>query len=225
MNEQITVKKIKVECKDMINYTYIIVDNNSNNCVIIDPAWQLEKIINFIDINRLKVNSIFLTHSHHDHVNLVYYLVNAYNCTVYISKIEKEYYNFQSENLSLLKNNAVLQINKITIHVLITPGHTKGSACYFVNDRFLFTGDTLFIEGCGNSSQQGGDAGEMFRSIQLLKEIIPNQCIIYPGHAFTEKPGKKFSQIKSRNIYLQIISEDTFIKLSKMQENKSVKYI
>ncbi len=225
MNEKIVVKKLRVKFKDIINYTYIIINKNSKKCIIVDPSWQLETIINLIEHENLQVNSIFLTHSHHDHVNLVDDLVNIYNCFVYISEIEKNYYNFQSKNLILLKDNEIIKFDEIIIRVLITPGHTKGSTCYCIDNKILFTGDTLFSEGCGNSTQLGGDCSEMFNSIQRLKRTIDDECIIYPGHAFKEEVGQKFSKIKKNNIYLQIISEDIFIKLNEMKSNKNVNYI
>lgn len=222
MDKKILVKKLRVKYKDIINYTYIVIDKNSKQCIIIDPAWELEKIIKLIEEEGLKVKGLFLTHAHDDHINLVEDLVNEYNCIVYISNIEKEYYDFHSKNLITLQDNEIIKIDEIKIQVFITPGHTKGSSCFLINNTVLFTGDTLFSEGCGNSTQLGGDVLEMFRSLQRLIVTIEDQCIIYPGHAFKECPGKRFFEIKKSNIFLQIKNKDIFIKLNEMQDRRDI---
>lgn len=225
MKEKITVNMIRMKSKFIISYTYIIVDNDTKKCMIIDPAWQLENITSLIKRENLFVDCILLTHSHNDHVNLVESLVELYNCKVYISKIEKEYYSYRVKNLMCFDDKTEIHLNNIKVQAIITPGHTKGSTCYLVNNNILFTGDTLFNEGCGDSLQVGGDIVDLFKSIQKLKLLVHEECIIYPGHAFIEVPGKSFSRLQKSNIYLQISKEDIFVKLLSIQPKKCREYI
>ncbi|WP_268964163.1 MBL fold metallo-hydrolase, partial [Paenibacillus sinensis] len=74
------------------------------------------------------------------------------------------------------------------ITCILTPGHTYGSACYLTSDH-LFTGDTVFIEGCGLCDTVGGDPEQMFHSIQRIKSAINPMVQIFPGHSYGKNPG------------------------------------
>lgn len=220
----IKVKVLNMRNKEFINYTYIVIDEKSKECVIIDPAWEIDKIINYINNRNLEVKGIFLTHSHYDHVNLVDNLIKSYNCSIFVGMEEIEYYNFICDNVYPILDLQIINLGSIKVKCIYTPGHTKGSYCFLINNN-LFTGDTLFIEGCGNCNEKGGEPAELFRSLKKLKVLVKDECLIYPGHAFNLFPGESFKEVKNKNIYLQIISEIIFIKLITRQRKNILKYI
>lgn len=200
-----------IRCKwaNYINYTYIISKAGTKECLIIDPAWEIKKIISYLNLNDLKVRGILLTHSHYDHTNLVAALVNIYDAEVYISGIEANYYRYNCKNLHYTENLELLTLSFFKVRVFVTPGHTKGSTCYLVSD-YLFTGDTLFYEGCG-LCDTSDDASDMYDSLHFLKDTIDRDTIIYPGHCYGVYPGQPFELLLKDNIYFHIEDRNKFI--------------
>jgi glyoxylase-like metal-dependent hydrolase (beta-lactamase superfamily II) len=223
MNKELKIVKLRMRKDEIINYTYVLIDFINLECVVIDPSWELKKIDDLILEHNLKIKAILLTHSHYDHVNLVEYLINLHETKVYMSKEEINYYNYYCKNLYELHDMQIIRFNNHNIYCISTQGHTKGSMCYLVNN-FLFSGDTLFTEGCGRCDEVGGSPYEMYNSIQKIKSLINDDTIIYPGHVFLEQPGIKFKNMKS-NIYLQILNKETFVKLRNMTNEKSMQFI
>lgn len=219
-NEIITYK-LKMESPGFINYTYIVVNKNTRKCVIIDPSWEINKIIDLIDDKRLFPYAILLTHSHYDHTNLVNQLITLYNnIKVFISDVEASFYNFNAKNLYAIPDHTILQMDDVSIYCYITSGHTKGSMIYNIGNN-IYTGDTIFTEGCGMCNSKGGSSREMFHSVQFLKKFSDTN-IIWPGHAFVYEPGQPLSYIFKENIYFVIEDENLFVKFSERRNNKNI---
>jgi hydroxyacylglutathione hydrolase len=210
--------QIKVGSKTILNFNYIIVDKNSGLAAIVDPAWERERITNTFSALDAKPDKILLTHAHHDHVNLVPWLVEACGSQVYMSAKEIAFYGFKCKNLYALEDGEQLTCGQTQITGLLTPGHTAGSMCYLLSES-LFTGDTLFIEGCGMCNTFGGSPEQMFASIQQLKKTIEPQVRIYPGHSFGKDPGYTMGDLLQQNVYLQIENKEHFIQF-RMRENQ-----
>jgi hydroxyacylglutathione hydrolase len=205
------VQKIKASFANIINYGYLVVDSASMNAALIDPAWEISKFQSIISDLGLRLTSIFLTHSHYDHVNLAETLANQYNAQVYMSKKEIDFYKFKCPNLNSFNNNDKIYIGQTSIICLETPGHTHGGICFLLSDS-LFTGDTIFIEGCGICCNYGGDPQEMYHSIQFIKNNISPDVKIYPGHSFGKNPGYPLNYLLKENIYFQFESIEHFVK-------------
>lgn len=203
MNTSYEVYQIQTHKFCFSNYCYIILDKATNTAAIIDPAWELTKIINMLDNLRTYLEIIMLTHSHYDHVNLVKPLIKKYNTAVYMSKKEIDYYRFKCRNLHELNDMDNISIGETEISCLLTPGHTAGGMCYLLTDS-LFTGDTIFIEGCGICTFRGGSAEQMFESIQRIKSVVPLYVRVYPGHSYGKSPGHALDYLMTENIYFQI---------------------
>lgn len=204
----------------MINYCYIMVDRESREAIIVDPAWDTKQIVGEIEQLRVKLTAILLTHCHIDHVDKVESLVKKYNPKVYMHEEEIAYYNYSAPNLTPLKHLEEVIVGNTVIRCLHTPGHTKGGACYLLSDD-VFTGDTLFIEGCGICTTKGGDPEEMFDSLQLLKEMVPSHAAVYPGHMYRMELGQSFGSLKKLNIYLALDNKEQFVRfrMRKRQSN------
>lgn len=201
------------------NYCYIIVDTATNLTAIIDPAWELDTIELFLKKIKANLVMILLTHSHIDHVNLVQPLLKKYNPQVVMSAKEINFYGFTCNNLMPIENNDSLKLGNTGIKCLLTPGHTAGSVCFLIPDRFLFSGDTLFIEGCGSCNTDGGNPEEMYHSIQMLKNTVPPNVVVYPAHSYGKKPGYPLGHLFKENIYFQITKLDHFIAF-RMRKNQ-----
>ncbi|WOO37948.1 MBL fold metallo-hydrolase [Anaerocolumna sp. AGMB13020] len=209
MESSCKVNTIRCKWANYINYTYIISKAGTKECLIVDPAWEIKKIIAYLEINDLNVKAILLTHSHYDHTNLVGALVSAFNAEVYISGIEAKHYRYSCKNLRHVEHLELLPLAFFKVRVLLTPGHTLGSACYWISDN-LFTGDTLFYEGCGLCDTSKA-ASDMYDSLQFLKDTVSKDTIIYPGHCYGVYPGQPFELILEDNIYFNIKDRSKFI--------------
>lgn len=195
---------------------YIVRNEDTRNVLVIDPAEDKNKIE--ASLVAFQPVAILLTHHHDDHVNLVDFLSRKYNIPVLMSHTEVEYYSFSCNNLLPIKpGNMIIKNFKLDVHS--TPGHTKGSVCYHIEDCF-FSGDTLFIETCGFCDiEKGGSPEEMYDSIQLIKKILKPTDMVYPGHTFGESPEKTFDYLLFNNIYLSIDDKQEFVKF-RMRTNK-----
>lgn len=209
---------LQVESFHFINYSYILKEKEHNNFIVIDPAWEIAKYLEILKNCDTKV-SILLTHSHYDHVNLVQQLCDLYDCRVFISKQEQEYYNVDFDNLVIISDEIPFVINSLTVEPFFTPGHTKGSLCYLIQDCF-FAGDTLFYEGVGSCDSYGSNHEDLFYSIQRLKQKLKPNYFIYSGHSFGQFVGKPYYDILNQNISLQIENKESFLKFN---QNKSKK--
>jgi hydroxyacylglutathione hydrolase len=205
-----SIYSLKVRFLGFINFTYIVVDNRTRQIAIIDPAWEFAKIESLLQTLKGHLTTVLLTHSHYDHVNLVNTLLDRYNPAVYLSRREMKYYNFTCRNLKSFENREHLMLGDTRISCMLTPGHTAGSTCYLLPDS-LFTGDTVFIEGCGICNTFGGDPEEMFHSIQRIKYTVDPGTKIFPGHSYGKKPGCTLDHLFRENIYFQINTKEQFI--------------
>lgn len=209
---------IKVASSFIRNFNYVIIDNTSKHAAIVDPAWDQEEIVAVLEKHGVKLTSILLTHSHHDHVNLVSYLLKRYNPQVFMSAKEIDFYNFRCKNLNKVNHLDRINLGATPIYCLVTPGHTAGGVC-FLTDQELFTGDTIFIEGCGICTCPGGCPEQMYESIQLIKRFVSPNVRIYPGHSFGRDPGYRLKEVMEDNIYFLIDKKDQFVSF-RMRKNQ-----
>ena len=183
---------------------YLLIDDNTKECGIIDPGGSTKKIENEIVSKGLKAKFILITHGHADHVDGVEELSKALNIPFYISKVDEEYmskddfvYGSLSKADGYLKEGDTVSLGNHTIKVIETPGHTKGGLCFLVDD-LLFTGDTLFQGSVGRTDFIVGDMGEIINSIKSKLLPLGDEVKVFPGHGPTSTIGFE----KNRNPYL-----------------------
>ena len=168
---------------------YILVEENTKECWIIDPGGDSERLISQIDKLNAKPKFILLTHGHMDHVGGVIDLVKKYNIPFYISKADEEYmekddfvFGTLPKASGYLKENDILKLGDEIIKVLETPGHTKGGLCFLLNNDKVFTGDTLFNGSIGRTDFIGGSMSEIINSIKEKLLPLGDRVDVYPGH-------------------------------------------
>jgi sulfur dioxygenase len=190
------------------SYTYIISSGKGREALIIDPVIEnTNEYINFLKNLDLKLVKVIDTHIHADHISGLNELNKQTNC----SRIMGE--NSESEVIDIrVSDNEKIKIENIELTAIYTPGHTKCSYS-FLMDNCIFTGDTLLINGSGRTDFQGGSALEQYDSIfnKLLK--LPEETLVYPAHDYK---GKKFSTIvdeKNNNPRLQVKSPNEYVEI------------
>jgi len=195
-------------CHDfMKNYSYLAVDPGSRQAVIVDPAWQMEKIDQALIDTQARLSGILITHSHPDHIHLAKPLAETHDCPIWMSKEEIETSGFRARQLIGI-DTTPWAVGQMLIEPIFTPGHTPGCMCYLIADN-LFTGDVLFAEGCGICPDIEA-AHAMFASLQNVKIRIKPQTRIFPGHSYGEPPGQIMWRLLRENVYLQFSDKDSF---------------
>ena len=163
------------------NYSYLIIDEKTNYACVIDPS-EAEPIVNFINNKNIKLKFILNTHHHYDHVGGNSDLKKKFGAKVVGFKNDKH----RIPNIDiLLEDNKIWKESVFEAKIIHIPGHTSGHICfYFMNDKIVFTGDTLFSLGCGRIFE--GTYKEMYDSLIKLKNL-PRDTKIYCGHEYTLK--------------------------------------
>ena len=206
-------------------FTYIIASANGREAVIIDPV--LENVENYINILReldLKLVKVIDTHIHADHITGASKLKQATNCTT----IMGEHTSADTVEIKV-KDNEIIDIDNLKIRSMYTPGHTSDSYSFLL-DNYLFTGDTLLINGTGRTDFQNGSSKDAYNSLfnNLLK--LPEETLVYPGHDYNGKFSstigneKKFNprlQVKNVDEYVEIMSKLNLVKPKMIETNVS----
>jgi len=201
------VTALRVQNGHMKNYNYLVVDPSSLKAVIVDPAWEIEKIDWAVADTQAILSGVLLTHSHPDHVHLAKPLAEKYDCPIWMSKVEIAASRFDNVRLVGI-DTSPWAVGQMLIEPIFTPGHTPGSTCYLIGEN-LFTGDVLFAEGCGMCP--GTEAAyAMFASLERLKHWVRPQTRVFPGHSYGRPPGQPMSQLQKENIYLQFSDKEAF---------------
>ncbi|MBC9915299.1 MBL fold metallo-hydrolase [Chitinophaga varians] len=198
---------LRMKYLSFVNYSYLVVDRVTNRAVIIDPAWDIEKVYAALADTGSTLSGILVTHAHPDHIHLAQPLAAAFHCPVWMSHEEIHTSGFNIEQLNGIQMMP-WSVGRMIIQPILTPGHTKGSTCYLIGNH-LFSGDTLFAEGCGLCADIPA-AHAMFDSLERLKKMLTPETRIYPGHMYGKPPGQPFEQLLKDNIYLQFKNPHDF---------------
>lgn len=179
---------------------YIVHEENSTDCLIIDPGYEPEIISSYLEEKGLTPAAILLTHCHFDHVGAVKDLAAQYDCKVFLDKKELAMPPMLTNGPLYYTDGYgdgdTLTLADIPIQVLETPGHTPGSVCLIMEDT-LFSGDTLFAGSCGRTDLPCGDARAMRDSLHRLAVLSENYRVC-PGHG----PSSTLNREKQTNPYL-----------------------
>ncbi|AJR05688.1 MBL fold metallo-hydrolase [Photobacterium gaetbulicola] len=217
------IKAIKGQ---FINYCYLIIDKKQKIAIAVDPVWDEKVFKQYLEFHDVRLAAILLTHHHLDHSSLSDQLARKHNVPVFMSKKEAEYYNFSCYGLLPLERDSDFTIGSTKVEFINTPGHTFGSLCYlinipFVNQSWLFSGDTLFAEGCGVCIERGSSPEQLFDSLQKLKEICTESTKVYPGHSFGLDVGQAYKVVQDNNLYMSITDKSVFVQFRRKSDVKN----
>jgi glyoxylase-like metal-dependent hydrolase (beta-lactamase superfamily II) len=190
-------------------YTYILMDSDTNEAVIIDPVdTKLNGLINFVNEKKLNIRYVLETHAHADHITSAGNLckmtgaiaATPAHCNITNAEIQLE----DHQQLVFGKNQVITAIH--------TPGHTAGSMSFIWNNA-VFTGDTLLINGCGRTDFQSGSSQELYKSITEKLFTLPDDTIVYPGHDYHGKKQSTIGDEKKQNPRLAGKTMDEFVAI------------
>jgi glyoxylase-like metal-dependent hydrolase (beta-lactamase superfamily II) len=195
----------------MANYVYFVGDPTTREVAVVDPAWDVDRIVEMAQENDLTITTILITHSHFDHVNGVESLLNRAKAKVYLHKAEAEFMQAVWPEMVKVDNGDTVRIGAVEITFLHTPGHTPGSQCFLVQ-RHLISGDTLFIGACGRCDLPGSNPEEMYDSLTRRLARLDDRTIVFPGHNYAARPYSTIGDEKRFNPYLQFQSLQDFLR-------------
>lgn len=164
---------------------YVVYDEASKACALVDPGAMPQVILDTLTKNDLTLQKILLTHAHFDHTGALRALHEKFpDVPIYVNAQDTD------ETLNMSQGNLVytdtfldgdeISMPPLTFRVLATPGHTRGSSCLICGDT-IFSGDTLFEGCCGRTDLPGGDGAQMLASLKRLAEL-PGDYHVLPGH-------------------------------------------
>jgi glyoxylase-like metal-dependent hydrolase (beta-lactamase superfamily II) len=213
----------QLELGPMQNFVYLVGDPTARQCVVVDPAWEIESIVNTAAADDMTIVGALVTHTHQDHVGGslaswgmpgripgVEELLGRVKARVYVHKAEREFLPGLGSDLVKVDNHDTLDVGRLRLTFLHTPGHTPGSQCFLVDGR-LISGDTLFIGSCGRTDLPGSDPGQMYDSLTRRLAALPDDTVLFPGHNY----GGASSTIgdeKRHNPFLRFASLGDFLR-------------
>ena len=187
--ESVVVGSVGTNC-------YIVHKKDSEHCFVVDPGDSGDKIANYIRDQKMILDHILLTHGHFDHIQGVRDLKNAIRGEICALDVEKELLADARMNVSAmtgrpeeleadrwLHDGQQFESAGITMKVIHTPGHTKGSCCYFLEEqKVLFSGDTLFMESVGRADLPTGNEKDLMQSVREKVLTLPGETKVFSGH-------------------------------------------
>ena len=189
-------------------YTYIIASAKGREALIIDPVLEnVEDYINILKELNLKLVKVIDTHIHADHITGASKLKQVTNCTTIMGE------HTPADTVEIkVKDDEIINIDNLKIRSMYTPGHTSDSYSFLL-DNYLFTGDTLLINGTGRTDFQNGSSKDAYNSLfnNLLK--LPEETLVYPGHDYNGKFSSTIGNEKKFNPRLQVKSVDEYVDI------------
>jgi glyoxylase-like metal-dependent hydrolase (beta-lactamase superfamily II) len=188
---------------------YIVTDEATLKCAVIDPGDESNVILDYIETNHLTAEAVFLTHGHFDHRMAAYTVSEETGAPVWISKddavTDGRYDQFKlpaNEKVLFYKEGDMLRVGELTFTVLETPGHSPGSVT-LLSENALFAGDTLFRGSAGRTDLGEGNIQKLLRSLLRLASL-EGDFEVYPGHmdATTLDRERRFNE------YVRYASEE-----------------
>ncbi|MFQ5524859.1 MAG: MBL fold metallo-hydrolase [Thermoanaerobaculia bacterium] len=209
----------------MANFMYLLGDVETRKAFIVDPAWDVQSLIDTASADGYEIAGALVTHYHPDHVGGDLFglsveglarLLEHKGVPVYVNKNEADglmqVTGLSESDLRRVESDETVTIGKIPIRCLHTPGHTPGSQCFLIGDR-LVAGDTLFVQGCGRVDLPGGNPDQMYESLTQKLAKLPVETVLYPGHHYGPTETSTIGAELDNNVYLKIKSLEDWRQL------------
>ena len=210
--------------RQMVNFAYLLGDRETGECVVVDPAYNVDDLVAIAAADDMKITGALASHYHADHVggSMMGYsiegiarLLEHQDVPIHVNEHEVPWIvkttGVSEDHLSAHSSGDVVSVGDLNITLVHTPGHTPGSQCFLVNGC-LVSGDTLFLDGCGRTDLPGSDVGQMYDSLTTLASL-PDDTIVLPGHRYSEPPAARLSDVKQFNYVFKPKSKEAWLTM------------
>lgn len=210
--------------RQMVNFVYAIGDRESGTCVLVDPAYDVDDLLDLVAADDMSVEGVLATHYHPDHVGgemmgisivgVRDLLERRSGIPVHVQQDEVEFVKkvtgLGDAELAAHGSGDVVSIGAVDVTLVHTPGHTPGSQCFLVAER-LVSGDTLFLDGCGRTDLPGGDPREMYRSLTDRLAKVPDRTLVFPGHLYSTSGVATMGATREHNYVFKPKTEEQWL--------------
>jgi hydroxyacylglutathione hydrolase len=192
----------------MQNFAYLVGDEKARLAAVVDPAWDVGRILAVANRYGTKIIFAVNTHHHPDHTAGNSELVKATGARI----VAHESSNIKKD--ISVKEGDTLQVGSLELKFIHTPGHSPDSMSVLVDGK-LMTGDTLFVGECGRTDLPGGSPEQLHDSLfnKLMK--LPDEVEVYPGHDYGAKPRSTIGYERTHNYVLKPRSVREFVQFMK----------
>jgi glyoxylase-like metal-dependent hydrolase (beta-lactamase superfamily II) len=194
----------------MVNFVYAIGDRVTGECVLVDPAYAVDDLLDVVAADEMRVTGVLATHYHPDQIGGsmmgmeiqgIAALLTRVSCPIHVNAAEVPWVvrtsGVSETDLIAHESGDRVQVGDISIELIHTPGHTPGSQCFMVDGR-LVAGDTLFLDGCGRTDLPGSNAQDMMHSLGRLSKV-DDHVVLYPGHRYSPASSASMGSVKATN--------------------------
>lgn len=212
---------------EMANLAYLIGSRSQRKAYVVDPAWNVDGLLDQAEIDEIEIVGALVTHYHQDHVGGEIFglsieglgrLLERKPVPIHVNKHESQgliqVTGVSESDLVIHEGGDRLELGGVGVRLIHTPGHTPGSQCFLVEERDqpdqLVSGDTLFLDGCGRVDLPGSDPAAMYRSLEALKQL-PDSTTLFPGHLYSPEGHGSMGDQKRTNPYLRAASLEMFL--------------
>ena len=203
----------QIEVGLLRNFNELIGDKNRGVCAVVDPAYEVDRLLREATARAWRIETVLVTHTHPDHVEGVEQIVRATGAKVYVGAGEAEALKRAAPSAEVvpLSGGESITVGDLRVESIATPGHTVAGTSYLV-DGNVCTGDTLFVGGCGRTDFPGGNPHVLWQSLQRLA-ALPEETRVYPGHEYGQTPTSTIGWERTTNPYLKCKDEAEFVAL------------
>lgn len=211
--------------EQMANFVYLIGDGAKRECMVVDPAWDVRGILDYVEREGMTLTGALITHYHPDHVGGEIFgrqiegireLQSLHPVKIHANEHESDgirsVTGLSKTDITGHKGGEEISIGEKSLRLLHTPGHTPGSQCFLIDSK-LISGDTLFIGGCGRVDLPGGDASQLYYSLTQVLGKLPDETTLFPGHDYSDIQVSTIGQQKRSNYYMRIGSLNDWLAL------------
>lgn len=211
--------------QQMVNFCYLIGDRETGEAVIIDPAYDVDGLLDILAADDMTLTGVLGTHYHADHIggNMMGFqlagiadLLERTEVPIHLQAPEVEFVTkttgLSADALTAHSSGDKVLVGEIEVELIHTPGHTPGSQCFLVDNR-LVAGDTLFLDGCGRTDLPGGDPAELYHSLTGRLAKVPDDATLFPGHLYSPEPSRSMGETRAMNVVFKPSSIEQWLMM------------